>query len=232
MSWRSRITGDAQYELDEEIGKILDEPAPGEGAAVDAVRKSGGDEVVAKAAAVLLRAHAALVDAYGGRLPGDVRKAMGLPPRPKPKPKPKPAPAVAKADREEEFAAIVRKFEEREKQMGVDGLAKADREAADAFDEAVALVRKADTTLSREQAFVRVLDERPDLYASVQRAFVAKQAEDAAAVPPELETIVAEQARLAKAAALMRAAPGNEHLTDEQLIAKALDADPTLYGRE
>ena len=62
-------------DLDEVVAEILAAPAAHESALLDAVRKTGGDESVEKAAAAFARAGAALADAYG-QLPGEVVKAM------------------------------------------------------------------------------------------------------------------------------------------------------------
>lgn len=67
-------------ELDTDVAEILAVPVAKEAALLDAVRASGGDESVEKAAATVARAHAALTDAYSDATPEQraaLAKAVG-----------------------------------------------------------------------------------------------------------------------------------------------------------
>jgi len=73
---RRFLLAKADGELDGVIADVLAAPSAHESVLLDAVRKTGGDESVEKAAAAFARAGAALTDAYGDNLPDEVRKAM------------------------------------------------------------------------------------------------------------------------------------------------------------
>jgi len=215
-------------ELDEFVpaaAEVLKTPSPSEGALWRAVEKSGGDETVQWAASIYARGIQAIRKAYGGRVPEELRTVirgeLGIsepPPRPVLKAVPEPVekhiptPPADPEHRETLEETIMKSKDALDHQR---------------LDNAAAAIRKSDTSLTASQAYALALDQHPELYEGAQRHDALQKSDERVGFVDSAEERAIE-ARLSKAADRIRARKGNEILTREQAIAKALAEDPEL----
>jgi len=219
---------DGPMELDPVIAEVLAAPVAKERALLDAVRASGGDESVEKAAAGAARCLDAVRDAYGGELPETVRKAAedlaGTPS------KLTPAPAPASVAQEEK--TVTKHRSGSEILRDVERFAKEteryhDERAEQRIEAAAERVRKASGyRLSKAQAAAKALEDDPELYASYHRHQLRKSGalDDH---PNGLEKADGMQTALDRAADAVLAREPN--LTHAQAVTKALEENPRLY---
>ena len=219
---KSGRDADVEYGLDPVVAEILARPARNEGAVLDVVRKSRGDEGCETAAAVMARAAEAVVDAFGGRLPVEVAKAMraavGFP---EPVRKAKSAPAPVEKPKPRSSDEITAEWQALAKGLEREN----DKQALGDLERAAQRIRKADGSLTREQAFAVALERNPDLYARHLRHVQRTQGLDDR--PATLRKAAEAESRIDAAARRLRAA--DPSLTEAQAVVKALEANPSLY---
>ena len=238
---RAETGADVVSEVDPVVVEILAAPVHGEGVALEAVRKAGGDERVEKAAAAAARALDALREAFGGELPDDVAKAVrdqlrGAPTKLRPIARMGEDDLLEHEADDGEDGDGVSDADEVLKAESTPGagwieVAKIEREASDALSERtleirVASLRREHPNMTREQAVAKALDDDPSLYTSLRRVALRKQGVDVDPIgyePPALDR------GLEVAAAEIRKA--NPELTEAQSVAKALEDNPALYER-
>lgn len=216
-----------QDELREIAAEVLAAPVAGEHAVLEAVRKAGGDEDVEVVASMVVRSLDAIREAFGGKLPAELRKCMredlGLPER-KPQLRVVPTPAPVAKQTPEPSGPGDRETLEETIMKSKDAL---DHER---LEKAAEQIRKADASLTPAQSYARALEQHPEFYEGSMRHDQLQKTEwrdgTASVTSPE-ETAV--EKRLSKAADAIRARKGNEKLSRPQAIAKALEEDPTLY---
>jgi len=169
--FRSPISG-AHVTLDVDVADMLAAPAPRERELVDAVRKTGGDDARAElAASMFARGIDALADAYGGRLPDEVAKAIrdaaGIP-APVRKATPKPVPPEPQKRTADEVLADVKAFAKSCERMD-------EMQASWRLEREVRRIRKAHPGTTEAQAYVEALEKDPELYNAARRHELRKQ---------------------------------------------------------
>jgi hypothetical protein len=212
-------------QLDPFVSYLLAAPVEKEAELLEAVRKSGGDESVAKAVATVVRAADGLREPYGDGFRDAIVKAAidVIDPKPEPvwktAPKPAPQPAKSKRTTDESLAELRRVGKSNERYF--------DSKAEEDLDrQAERIRRESGYDLSKAQAVVKAIDENADLYEAARRHNLRK----AGVLDDHPNTIAkaeADQAALDRAADKVLAREPD--LTRAQAITKALEADPALY---
>jgi hypothetical protein len=228
QKFRSPISGDM---LDPDVADILAAPVVKEAALLDAVRATGGDESVEKAAAVFARSVDALREAYGGRLPGVVKEFVaenGLGPTSTPETRREAAEKnarIAKAAEEIEWQRLKREHQER---VGATPFERLEKAGA-ALDAAAAVIRKSDPSLSEAQAITKAYEIEPHLYTRLREAQAEVASYNVVDKGAETRQLLRDDAheKLERAAVAIRKAEPS--LTREQAYVRALEQNTDLY---
>lgn len=219
------LSGSDEENLDPFVSSLLAAPVEKEADLLSAVERSGGDETVAKAASILIRAADGLREPFGDKFADKVLAAAleHIEPKPAPVKKSAPAPApVAKPTRTlDESLADLRRVEKSSERY-FDSKAEADLER-----QAERIRRESGYKLTKAQAIVKAAEENEDLYEAARRHNMRRAGvlDDHPSVLAKAER---DQAALDRAAqAVLKREPG---LTREQAVTKALDENPEQYA--
>lgn len=212
-----------ELEVDEDLARALEKPAEGEGELVDRLRKANATDEQLRLAVAAFR----LMKSSNVQLVA--------------------APEAATAA-EAAFAKAMQDPRERRSLLealrvaGTAGTAPAEsatdavaKRAADELDRLAVEIRKADRSLSKEQAFTKALEENPQLYEPARRhlnAELLKQADadaraEAEAIAKAAQPSTPAEVRIEKAARELR--QRQPKLTPEQAYSRALTEQPELY---
>lgn len=196
-----------ELEVDETIVKALETPAQGEDELLAKARDAGATDEELRA---LLAARRLIASA-----PDEARrilaKRLGIAPAPAP---------VAKRDRQAPPAEKVDRLEQADERAQE----RLDSKAIDDLDRMADSIRKADSTLTKEQAFAKAMEERPDLYAAHRRNQERRRGGGSVDIQIGAN---AEREIDRRAAELVR----KSDLTYEQAVGRVLEDDPDLYRR-
>lgn len=226
FGFNKAVPEEPEVELDPVVADVLAAPVAGETRLLKAL--DDAPEELRVAAAVYARAAEALTEAYGGRLPEPVRKALDevLGGKPEPPARPAPAPQRQPAAKGAAVGTEVRlEMLKAELERGDDWSAERDLER-----DAEAIRKASGYTLSRAQSVVAAVERHPELHERARRQQLRRAGYIDDRPAAVAKTLGAENVLFA-AADRIRSRPGNEGMSREQAVAKALELNPDLYHR-